>query len=51
MSSPEIVFNVVLLKAIGLEGIALSTSCVYAAVAIVFWVRLDARLRPSEARA
>jgi peptidoglycan biosynthesis protein MviN/MurJ (putative lipid II flippase) len=38
------VFNVVLLKAIGLEGIALSTSCVYAAIAIVFWVRLQRKL-------
>ncbi len=38
------VFNVVLLKAIGLEGIALSTSCVQLAIAIVFWFRLEARL-------
>jgi putative peptidoglycan lipid II flippase len=44
------VFNVVLLKAIGLEGIALSTSCVYVVIAIVFWVRLDAKLAPREAR-
>jgi len=40
------VFNVVLLKAIGLEGIALSTSCVQLAIAIVFWVRLDWKLAP-----
>jgi putative peptidoglycan lipid II flippase len=45
------VFNVVLLRAIGLEGIALSTSCVYAAVALVFWLRLRARLAREEARA
>jgi len=40
------VFNVVLLKAIGLEGIALSTSCVQLAVAVVFWFRLEAVLAP-----
>jgi putative peptidoglycan lipid II flippase len=40
----NVVFNVVLLKAIGLEGIALSTSCVQLAVAVVFWFRLEARL-------
>ena len=38
------IFNVVLLKAIGLEGIALSTSCVQLAIAIVFWFRFEARL-------
>jgi putative peptidoglycan lipid II flippase len=38
------VFNVVLMKAIGLEGIALSTSCVQAVVALVFWVRLEKKL-------
>ena len=38
------VFNVVLLKAIGLEGIALSTSCVQLAIAIVFFIRLESRL-------
>ena len=37
-------FNVILLRAIGLEGIALSTSCVYLAVAVVFWIRLEAKL-------
>ena len=37
-------FNVVLLKLIGLEGIALSTSCVQAAVAIVFWFRFERRI-------
>jgi putative peptidoglycan lipid II flippase len=44
------VFNVVLLKAIGLEGIALSTSCVQLAVAIVFWFRLEAKLGPLASR-
>lgn len=38
------VFNLVLLKAIGLEGLALATSCVYYAVALVFFVRLQKRL-------
>lgn len=42
------VFNVVLLRFLGLEGIALSTSCVQAAVAVVFWVRLEARLAALE---
>lgn len=44
-ASLNAIFNVVLLKAIGLEGIALSTSCVYIGVAIVFWVRLDSKLK------
>lgn len=37
-------FNLVLLRAIGLEGLALSTSCVQAAVAVVFWFRFEAKL-------
>ena len=40
-------FNVVLMKAIGLEGIALSTSCVQLAIAVIFWFRLEAKLAPS----
>ena len=44
-------FNVVLLKAIGLEGIALSTSCVQVAIAIVFWLRFDAKLARARAEA
>jgi peptidoglycan biosynthesis protein MviN/MurJ (putative lipid II flippase) len=43
-ASCNAVFNVVLLKLIGLEGIALSTSCVQAAVAIVFWFRFERRI-------
>jgi putative peptidoglycan lipid II flippase len=43
-ASCNAVFNVVLLRFLGLEGIALSTSCVQAAVAIVFWFRLERRL-------
>jgi putative peptidoglycan lipid II flippase len=42
-------FNMVLLEVIGLEGIALSTSCVQAAVAVVFWFRFEARLRVLQA--
>ncbi len=41
-------FNVVLLKLIGLPGIALSTSCVQAAVAIVFWFRFERRIAALE---
>ncbi len=44
-------FNVVLLRLIGLEGIALSTSCVYLGVAIVFWIRLQRKLAAEEAAA
>lgn len=39
------VFNVVLLKLMGLEGIALSTSCVHLAIAVIFWFRFESRLR------
>lgn len=39
------VFNVVLLRAIGLEGLALSTSLVQLAVAVVFWFRFEKRMR------
>ncbi|MDB4944956.1 MAG: putative peptidoglycan lipid flippase MurJ [Labilithrix sp.] len=39
------VFNLVLLRVMGLEGIALATSFVQLAVAIVFWFQLEARLR------
>jgi putative peptidoglycan lipid II flippase len=45
------VFNVILLRFLGLEGIALSTSCVYLAVALVFWVRLQRKLATEEAAA
>jgi putative peptidoglycan lipid II flippase len=36
----NVVFNVLLLPVLGLAGIALSTSCVYALIALVFWARL-----------
>ncbi len=39
------VFNVILLRLIGLEGLALSTSLVSLAVAVVFWWALEKRLR------
>jgi putative peptidoglycan lipid II flippase len=41
-------FNLLLLPVLGLAGIALSTSCVYAVVAVVFWIRLQSpRREPS----
>jgi putative peptidoglycan lipid II flippase len=40
----NLVFNVVFLRLLGLEGIALATSAVHLAVAIVFWLRLERRL-------
>jgi putative peptidoglycan lipid II flippase len=38
-------FNLVLIKPLGLEGIALSTSCVHTFVAIVFWILFEKRAR------
>lgn len=46
----NIVFDVLLVKAIGLRGIALSTSVTHLVVAVVFWFRLESAFR-SEARA
>lgn len=40
----NLVFDIVLAKAIGLEGIALATSCVHTAIALVFLIRFEARL-------
>jgi len=40
----NLVFDVILAKAIGLEGIALATSCVHTAIAIVFFVRFESKL-------
>jgi putative peptidoglycan lipid II flippase len=50
------VFNLVLLKYLGLEGIALSTSCVQLAIAVIFWFQFESRLKavraePAEAAA
>jgi len=39
------VFNVILLKLMGLEGIALSTSCVHLAIAVIFWFQFETRLK------
>jgi peptidoglycan biosynthesis protein MviN/MurJ (putative lipid II flippase) len=36
--------NVALAPSMGLEGIALSTSCTSAVVAAVFWARFEARI-------
>jgi putative peptidoglycan lipid II flippase len=38
------IFNVIMLRFLGLEGIALSTSCVQLAVALVFWFLFEKRL-------
>lgn len=43
-ASANALFNLVLLRVIGLEGLALSTSCVSWAVSLVFWVRLQKKL-------
>lgn len=43
-ASLNLVFDVVLAKAIGLEGIALATSCVHTAIAVVFWVRFERKV-------
>jgi len=40
----NVVLNIVLLRYLGLEGIALSTSIVHLVVAIVFWIQLERRL-------
>ncbi len=40
----NVVFNWIFLQWMGLEGIALATSCVQIAVAVVFWMRLKPRL-------
>lgn len=44
-------FNLVLLPVLGLEGLALSTSSVQAAVAVVFWFAFERRLRELRAGA
>ncbi len=41
----NLVFDVLFVKAIGLRGLALSTSLTHAIVAIVFWFRLEAALK------
>ena len=38
------VLNVVFLRFMGLEGIALATSCMHLCVAVVFWQRFEAKL-------
>lgn len=43
-ASSNVFFNLILYRVIGLEGLALSTSCVHFAVAVVFWFRFEARL-------
>jgi len=42
------VLNVLFLRLIGLEGIALATSCMHLAVALVFWVRFESKLHETK---
>lgn len=44
-ASANVVFNLLMLRVLGLEGLALATSCVQLAIAVLFWFRFDARLR------
>lgn len=46
----NIVFNVLLLQFMGLSGIALATSGVQAAVALVFWILFEKRIRELRAQ-
>jgi len=41
----NVLFNLVLLKLMGLEGLALSTSCVHTAIAVIFWFQFESRLK------
>ncbi len=50
-ASCNVVFNLILVRFLGLEGLALATSCVQAAVALVFWFRFESRLRALRAEA
>jgi putative peptidoglycan lipid II flippase len=50
-ASLNALFNVILVKWIGLEGLALSTSLMNLVIAIVFWFRLEAKLRREHATA
>jgi putative peptidoglycan lipid II flippase len=45
------VLNVVFLRLIGLEGIALATSIMHLIVAIVFWLRFETKLHETRREA
>ncbi len=47
-ASMNLIFDVVLVKAMGLRGLALSTSLTHLVVAVVFWFRLESALRTTE---
>jgi len=47
----NLVLDVALMRPLGLRGLALSTSLTHAAVAVVFWFRLEAALRAPAAAA
>ncbi|MBL8613553.1 MAG: hypothetical protein JNL38_39810, partial [Myxococcales bacterium] len=44
----NMVFNVVLLRALGLPGIALSTSCMQMVVAMALWVTFERKIARME---
>jgi putative peptidoglycan lipid II flippase len=48
-ASLNALLNVVFLRLIGLEGIALATSCMHFAVAVVFWFRFESKLAKERA--
>jgi putative peptidoglycan lipid II flippase len=45
------VLDVVFLRLVGLEGIALATSCMHVVVAVVFWFRFESKLASERAAA
>jgi putative peptidoglycan lipid II flippase len=47
-AASNVVFDVLFYRWMGIEGLALSTSCVHLAVAVLFWFRLESRLERRE---
>jgi putative peptidoglycan lipid II flippase len=45
----NVLFNLVLQRFLGLEGLALSTSCVHLGIAVIFWVKFESRLGAARA--
>jgi putative peptidoglycan lipid II flippase len=41
----NVVLNLVLLQFLGLEGLALATSCVHFGIAVIFWFQFESRLK------
>jgi putative peptidoglycan lipid II flippase len=44
-AAANVVFDILFYRWIGLEGLALSTSCVHTAIAVLFWFQLEAPYR------